>query len=38
VVNVPEKDPADRRDYGQILTLTTQILASLVTVILVLKR
>ena len=38
VVTVPARDPADKRDYGAIASLATQIIASLVTIIVVLRR
>jgi polysaccharide export outer membrane protein len=38
VVNVPEKDPADKRDFTQIVSLATQVIASIVTLVVVLKH
>ena len=38
VINVPAKDPSDRRDYAAIASLATQVLASLVTIIVVLRQ
>lgn len=38
VIFVPEKDPADKKDYTGIFTAAAQILASLVTIIVVAKR
>ena len=37
-VYVPEKDPTQRRDWGQILTAVTSIVGSLVTIAVVLKK
>jgi hypothetical protein len=37
-VFVPERDPADRRDYVAAVTATAQIVASLVAILVVLRR
>ena len=38
VVTVPERDPADRIDYAAILTVATQVIASLVAVVAIIRR
>ena len=38
IVTVPEKDPADKNDFAAIATVLAQVLASLVTVVVLLKR
>jgi len=38
VVTVPERDPADRVDFATIFTIATQIIASLVAVVAIIRR
>jgi hypothetical protein len=38
VVSVPQKDPNDRRDYAAIANSTSQIVASLIAIIALLRR
>ena len=38
VVTVPERDPSDKRDYAAIAAVTSQLLASLVAVIAIVRR
>jgi hypothetical protein len=38
VVTVPERDPADRQDYFQLITGVTQVLSSLVAIIAIVRR